>query len=102
MHVFEGEWLFVQLGGVADAVKLPGGHIGEAGIVARGLSNYGLVEDALRIFDGITAAVAYFDDDRVPELFCGIARRARCVGSRGTRACTRTIAYEADAPLETG
>jgi glycogen debranching enzyme len=45
-------------------------------ILARGLSNYGLVRGALQVFDGLHAALGYFGDDRVPELYCGIPRRA--------------------------
>jgi glycogen debranching enzyme len=45
-------------------------------LLARGMSNYGLVREALRLFDGFYAALSYFGDDRVPELYCGIPLRA--------------------------
>jgi glycogen debranching enzyme len=44
-------------------------------LVARGLSSYGLGGEALAVFDGLYAAMSFFADARVPELFCGISRR---------------------------
>ena len=44
-------------------------------LIARGLCNYNLSDQALRVFDGLYSALGYFRDYRLPELFCGISRR---------------------------
>jgi len=44
-------------------------------LIARGLAYYGLRHEVTRVFDGLHAALAYFKDRRLPELFCGISRR---------------------------
>jgi glycogen debranching enzyme len=44
-------------------------------LVARGFCNYGLREEALKVFDGLYNAMAYLGDDRIPELYCGMARK---------------------------
>jgi glycogen debranching enzyme len=44
-------------------------------LVVRGLFNYGLTHDAMRLFDGLYRAMEFFVDDRVPELYCGVARK---------------------------
>jgi glycogen debranching enzyme len=43
-------------------------------IIARGLGQYDLKNEALRVFEGLHAAMAFFRDHRLPELFCGIPR----------------------------
>jgi len=44
-------------------------------LVARGLAYYGLRHEVARVFDGMYAAMSYFKDRRLPELFCGISKR---------------------------
>lgn len=44
-------------------------------LIAMGLARYGLNAEALRIFDGLFAAATDMDLRRLPELFCGLARR---------------------------
>jgi glycogen debranching enzyme len=44
-------------------------------IVAAGLARYGHTGPALRIFEGLFEASIYFDQHRLPELFCGFPRR---------------------------
>lgn len=45
-------------------------------IIARGLVRYGLYDEALRVFEGLHAAMRYCRDQRLPELFCGIGKRS--------------------------
>ena len=42
-------------------------------LIARGLSRYGLGDQALQIWTGLFEAGMYFDLHRMPELFCGFA-----------------------------
>jgi glycogen debranching enzyme len=44
-------------------------------LIALGLARYGHKEAALRIFTGLFDAASYWDPRRLPELFCGFARR---------------------------
>ena len=44
-------------------------------LIALGLARYGHKEAALRVFGGLFDAVSYWDPRRLPELFCGFARR---------------------------
>src|SRR3546814_13461466 len=44
-------------------------------LIALGLARYGLKEQATRIFKGMFDAAAYMDLRRLPELFCGFARK---------------------------
>jgi glycogen debranching enzyme len=44
------------------------------GLIAYGLSRYGLAREALAIFEGMFDAAMYFDLHRMPELFCGFSR----------------------------
>ncbi|HEX6442637.1 MAG TPA: amylo-alpha-1,6-glucosidase [Stellaceae bacterium] len=44
-------------------------------LIAHGLARYGHKEAALRVFGGLFNAVSYWDPRRLPELFCGFARR---------------------------
>jgi glycogen debranching enzyme len=48
----------------------------DSSIVAAGLARYGMSEAAGRIFTGLFDAACRFPDFRLPELFCGFARRA--------------------------
>lgn len=43
-------------------------------IIAAGFRRYGHDESATRIFEGLVHAASHFDDDQLPELFCGFAR----------------------------
>ena len=44
-------------------------------LIAAGLARYGHTQEALRIFNGLFEASVYFDQHRLPELFCGFPRR---------------------------
>ena len=44
-------------------------------LIAAGLRRYGMGDKVVRIFDGLTEAAARMDQRRLPELFCGFARR---------------------------
>ncbi len=44
-------------------------------IIASGLRQYGFDEEALRIATTLYDAAIFFDDQRLPELFCGFSRR---------------------------
>ncbi len=44
-------------------------------VIALGLSRYGLKQQVARIFSGLFDAALYVDLRRLPELFCGFARR---------------------------
>ncbi|MCC6531730.1 MAG: amylo-alpha-1,6-glucosidase [Burkholderiales bacterium] len=44
-------------------------------LIAIGLARYGYTDKALRIFSGLFDASLCFDQHRLPELFCGFARR---------------------------
>lgn len=44
-------------------------------LIALGLSRYGFKAEAARIFDGLFGASVHIDLRRLPELFCGFARR---------------------------
>ena len=44
-------------------------------LIALGLARYGLIAEAARLFEGLYAACATMDMRRLPELFCGFARR---------------------------
>ena len=46
-------------------------------LVAAGFSRYGLREETLRILEGQFLAATFLDLHRMPELFCGFARRRR-------------------------
>jgi glycogen debranching enzyme len=43
-------------------------------LIACGMANYGLSQEANRVFEGVFEAAMYFDLHRMPELFCGFAR----------------------------
>ena len=44
-------------------------------LIAAGLARYGLKTEALRVLTGLFDASAFFELHRLPELFCGFARR---------------------------
>jgi glycogen debranching enzyme len=44
-------------------------------MIALGLSRYGLKDAALRVFTGLFQAASHWEPRRLPELFCGFARR---------------------------
>jgi glycogen debranching enzyme len=44
-------------------------------LIAAGMARYGHTPDALRILCGLFDASLFFDQHRLPELFCGFARR---------------------------
>jgi glycogen debranching enzyme len=44
-------------------------------LIAAGLARYGFKHEAARIFEALFAASTYIDMRRLPELFCGFARR---------------------------
>jgi glycogen debranching enzyme len=44
-------------------------------LIALGCARYGLKEPVLRIFTGLFDAASHWDPRRLPELFCGFARR---------------------------
>ena len=44
-------------------------------LIALGLSRYGLKTSVLRIFNGLFEAASHWEPRRLPELFCGFARR---------------------------
>jgi glycogen debranching enzyme len=45
-------------------------------LVAAGMARYGHTVEAMRAFTGLFEASLYFDQHRLPELFCGFPRRA--------------------------
>ncbi|HEX5481382.1 MAG TPA: amylo-alpha-1,6-glucosidase, partial [Terriglobia bacterium] len=44
-------------------------------LIAAGMAGYGLSEAAARVFTGLFDATLFLDLHRMPELFCGFARR---------------------------
>ena len=44
-------------------------------IIASGMARYGRTGDAVRVLSGLFEASLHFDQNRLPELFCGFARR---------------------------
>jgi glycogen debranching enzyme len=46
-------------------------------LIAAGLARYGFMDGTMKIFGGLLDAVAFMEQQRMPELFCGIARQAR-------------------------
>jgi glycogen debranching enzyme len=45
-------------------------------LILRGFARYGLVDDMAKLFEGLHAAMSFCRDQRLPELFCGVGRRA--------------------------
>jgi glycogen debranching enzyme len=46
-------------------------------LIAAGMARYGFMGAAMKIFGGLLDAVAFMEQQRLPELFCGFARQAR-------------------------
>jgi glycogen debranching enzyme len=67
-------------------------------MIALGLSRYGLLAEAARIFKGLFDASIYIDLRRLPELFCGFARRKGRGPTSYPVACSPQ-AWAAAAPL---
>jgi glycogen debranching enzyme len=67
-------------------------------LVAAGLARYGMKDEALRIFAGLFEASLFVDLHRLPELFCGFARRAGEGPTRYPVACLPQ-AWAAGAPF---
>ena len=67
-------------------------------LLAAGLARYGFRREAARIFEGLFAASTYIDLRRLPELFCGFARRVSQSPTFYPVACTPQ-AWAAAAPL---
>lgn len=44
-------------------------------LLAQGLSRYGLMEEVIRLFQGMMDASLFMEQHRLPELFCGFHRR---------------------------
>jgi glycogen debranching enzyme len=60
----------------------------DCSIIAAGLARYGMADFAANIFTGIFDAVCRLPEFRMPELFCGFARRAGEDPVRFPSACT--------------
>ncbi|MES2404723.1 MAG: amylo-alpha-1,6-glucosidase [Pseudomonadota bacterium] len=67
-------------------------------LIAAGFARYGFKRETARIFEGIFAASIYIDLRRLPELFCGFARRHTRGPTFYPVACTPQ-AWAAAAPL---
>lgn len=67
-------------------------------LIAYGMRRYGYAAEAARIFEGLFAASTYIDLRRLPELFCGFARRRRQGPTFYPVACSPQ-AWAATAPL---
>jgi glycogen debranching enzyme len=58
------------------------------GLIAMGLARYGEKEAACRVFGAMFDAASYMDLRRLPELFCGFARRERNAPTQYPVACS--------------
>src|SRR6185437_10439882 len=67
-------------------------------LIAHGLARYGFKAEVLRVFDGLFAAATYMELRRLPELFCGFARRAGRAPTLYPVACNPQ-AWAAAAPI---
>jgi glycogen debranching enzyme len=67
-------------------------------VIAMGFARYGLQTSAGRIFSALFDAAAYMDLRRLPELFCGFARRERNAPTQYPVACSPQ-AWASAAPL---
>ncbi len=47
----------------------------DCAFLVSGFVRYGFKREALRLFEGLLDAASFFDDHRIPELFCGFSRR---------------------------
>jgi glycogen debranching enzyme len=57
-------------------------------LIAMGMARYGLKDSAARVFGALVDAAAYMDLRRLPELFCGFARRQRNAPTQYPVACS--------------
>ena len=57
-------------------------------LIAGGMARYGHTGEALRVFGGLFDASLYFDQHRMPELFCGFPRRSGEGPTRYPVACS--------------
>jgi glycogen debranching enzyme len=67
-------------------------------LIALGFARYGLKAETVHVFDGLFAAAAHMDLRRLPELFCGFARRPARGPTLYPVACTPQ-AWAAAAPM---
>ena len=58
------------------------------GLIAMGFARYGLQKSAAQVFSALFDAAAYMDLRRLPELFCGFARRERNAPTQYPVACS--------------
>jgi len=58
------------------------------GVIAMGFARYGLQKSAAQVFGALFDAAAYMDLRRLPELFCGFARRERNAPTQYPVACS--------------
>lgn len=57
-------------------------------LLAQGLSRYGLMEEVIRLFQGMMDASLFMEQHRLPELFCGFHRRKNEGPTRYPVACS--------------
>lgn len=67
-------WREVDLGGVVLAGLAAGYVMALAGLWSAGMWRYGFRRAAARLFRGVLDAACAFEDDPLPELFCGFDR----------------------------
>ncbi len=58
------------------------------GLIAMGFARYGLQQSAARVFGALFDAASYMELRRLPELFCGFARRERNAPTQYPVACS--------------
>ncbi len=58
------------------------------GLIALGLARYGFKEAAARVFGALFDAATYMDLRRLPELYCGFARRKHTAPTQYPVACS--------------
>jgi glycogen debranching enzyme len=68
------------------------------GLIALGFARYGLKQHLLRLMTGLFDAVQFIDSKRLPELFCGFARRPGTAPTGYPVACSPQ-AWSAAAPF---
>lgn len=68
------------------------------GIIALGLSRYGLTHPVLKIFEGLSEAARFLPLQRLPELFCGFPLKRR-VGPTGYPVACAPQAWAAATPI---
>ena len=67
-------------------------------LIALGFARYGLKEQALKVFTALIEAAGHIDLNRLPELFCGFARKQR-QGPTGYPVACSPQAWAAATPL---